>query len=81
MRLERNIQKRQICRDYKPFFLLMCLRLPDERIVATENFFCGSESENEIFIYGGQYCIQISSKEEFASMAKRAFTTGCMKMV
>ena len=31
----------------------MCLRLPDERIVATENFFCGSESENEIFIYGG----------------------------
>ena len=56
----------------------MCLRLPDERIVATENFFCGSESENEIFIYGGQYCIQISSK---ASMAKRAFTTGCMKMV
>ena len=55
----------------------MCLRLPDERIVATENFFCGSESENEIFIYGGQY----SSKEEFASMAKRAFTTGCMKMV
>ena len=42
---------------------------------------CGSESENEIFIYGGQYCIQISSKEEFASMAKRAFTTGCMKMV
>ena len=36
----------------------MCLRLPDERIVATENFFCGSESENEIFIYGGQYCIQ-----------------------
>lgn len=57
----------------------MCLRLPDERIVATENFFCGSESENEIFIYGGQYCIQISSKEEFASMAKRAFTTGCMK--
>ena len=48
----------------------MCLRLPDERIVATENFFCGSESENEIFIYGGQYCIQISSKEEFASMAK-----------
>ena len=59
----------------------MCLRLPDERIVATENFFCGSESENEIFIYGGQYSIQISSKEEFASMAKRAFTTGCMKMV
>ena len=54
----------------------MCLRLPDERIVATENFFCGSESENEIFIYGGQYCM-----EEFASMAKRAFTTGCMKMV
>lgn len=53
----------------------MCLRLPDERIVATENFFCGSESENEIFIYGGQYCIQISSKEEFASVAKRAFTT------
>ena len=37
----------------------MCLRLPDERIVATENFFCGSESPNEIFIYGGQYCIQI----------------------
>lgn len=58
----------------------MCLRLPDERIVATENFFCGSESENEIFIYEDNIVYKLVVRKRFASM-KEAFTTGCMKMV